>query len=87
VSIFKPKSYEIGDDKMFVVYFLENKNVLLSQLLSSVPNVGDDLRIKGRKGKVTSVSKIDEQSVHVQVTLESITKAKLVLDNSKKKKK
>jgi hypothetical protein len=71
---------------MFVVYFFENKNLILSQLLKNIPSVGEDLRIKGRKGKVTSVSQIDQQSVHVQVQLEAVNKNKLVIDNSKKKK-
>jgi hypothetical protein len=71
---------------MFVVYFFDNKNLLLSQLLKSVPAVGDDLTIKGRKGKVSSVNNVDEKNVYVQVTLESIKKNTPVLDNSKKKK-
>ena len=45
-----------GETKMFVVHFLENKNVLVSQLLKNVPTVGEDVVIKGRKGKVSSVT-------------------------------
>lgn len=73
---------------MFAVHFFENKNALLNQLLKRVPSVGEDLVIKGRKGKVASVNSIDEKTVHVQVTLESVNKNKqLIVDNSKKKKK
>ena len=73
---------------MFVVYFFDNKNLLLSQLLTRVPSIGEDLTIKGRKGKVSSVNSIDEKKVHVQVTLEAVNKNKqLIVDNSKKKKK
>jgi hypothetical protein len=71
---------------MFVVHFFENKNALLNQLLKRVPAVGEDLTIKGRKGKVTSVTELDEKTVHVQVTLETIKKASLVADPGKKKK-
>jgi hypothetical protein len=71
---------------MFVVHFYENKNALLNQLLKRVPAVGEDLTIKGRKGKVTSVTEVDEKTVHVQVTLETIKKASLVADPGKKKK-
>jgi hypothetical protein len=73
---------------MFVVYFFENKNLLLSQLLKTVPSVGEDLTIKGRKGKVTSVNSFDENKIHVQVIIETVNKNKqLIVDNSKKKKK
>lgn len=78
--------YEMGENKMFVVNFFENKNLLLSQLLKRVPAVGEDLTIKGRKAKVSTVNSIDEKQVHVQVILETVNKNKLVVDNSKKKK-
>jgi hypothetical protein len=73
---------------MFVVYFLENKNLLLTQLLQRVPSVGEDLKIKGRKGKVSSVTSVDEQKFQVQIVLEAVNKNKLAaaVDNSKKKK-
>ncbi|MED1471226.1 hypothetical protein [Bacillus salipaludis] len=73
---------------MFVVYFFENKNLLLTQLLQRVPSVGEDLKIKGRKGKVSSVTSVDEQKFQVQIVLEAVNKNKLaaVVDNSKKKK-
>jgi hypothetical protein len=78
--------YEIGENKMFNVNFFEDKNLLLSQLLKSVPSAGEDLKIKGRKGKVISVNNMDEKKVHVQVILENVNKNKLIEDNSKKKK-
>ncbi|ETI70479.1 MULTISPECIES: hypothetical protein [Neobacillus] len=71
---------------MFAVHFLEKKNVLLTQLLKRVPVVGEDLKIKGRKAKVSNVIQIDEKNIHVQVVLETV-KNKVVVDNSKKKKK
>jgi hypothetical protein len=71
---------------MFTVYFFENKNLLLSQLLNNVPSVGENLTIKGRKGKISSVTSSDEKSYHVQVLLEKVNKNKAPIDNSKKKK-
>jgi hypothetical protein len=71
---------------MFIVYYFEGRNILLNQLRKNVPKDGEDIKIKGRKGKVSSVQQIDENKVHVQVTLERVDKNKVVLDNSKKKK-
>ena len=72
---------------MFVVYFIEDKNVLLSQLLRQIPSVGDDLTIKGRKAKVSSVHTVDETNIHVQVILAKVKKEKAAtVDQSKKKK-
>jgi hypothetical protein len=71
---------------MFAVHFIENNNILLTQLLKTVPTEGDELKIKGRKAKVGSVKNIDELNVHVLVTLEVVNKSKFVVDNSKKKK-
>lgn len=71
---------------MFAVHFIENNNVLLTQLLKNVPTEGEELKIKGRKAKVASVKNIDELNIHVLVTLEVVKKSKFVVDNSKKKK-
>ena len=78
--------YEIGEKNMINVIFYENKHLLLSQLLNTVPSVGEDVKIKGRKGKITSVNSIDEKKIHIQVAFEKIDKSKVVVDNSKKKK-
>jgi len=74
---------------MFAVHFFENKNLLLSQLLQRVPDVGEELKIKGRKGKVSSVTNVEENKFHVQVVIEKekVTKGKTaVVDQSKKRK-
>jgi hypothetical protein len=76
----------MGDVQMFAVHFFENKNLLLSQLRHRVPSVGEDLKIKGRKGKVSSVDSINEKIIHVQVILETVNKKKLSVEDSKKKK-
>ena len=46
---------------LFDVYFFENKNLLLSQVRKLVPAEGEDIKIKGRKGKVLNVTSIDEK--------------------------
>lgn len=71
---------------MFAVHFIEKDNVLLTQLLNRVPTEGEELRIKGRKAKVSSVKNVDELNIHVHVTLEVVNKSKFVVDNTKKKK-
>ncbi|WP_299089933.1 hypothetical protein [uncultured Metabacillus sp.] len=71
---------------MFAVYFFENKNLLLSQLLRRVPTDGEELKIKGRKGKVVNVTQIDENKFFVQLQLEIVNKNKLSLEQVKKKK-
>ncbi|MBN8201017.1 hypothetical protein [Bacillus sp. NTK034] len=72
---------------MFTVYYLDGRNVLLNQLRNSVPNEGEEVKIKGRKGKVTSVTAVEERKIHIQVELESVNKAKLAAEDDKKKKK
>ncbi len=72
---------------MFAVHFIENNNVLLTQLLNRVPTEGEEVKIKGRKAKVSGIKNIDEVNIHVLVTLEVVKKINLVVDNSKKKKK
>ncbi|MEK3886194.1 hypothetical protein [Bacillus sp. FSL K6-3431] len=69
---------------MFVVHFFENKNLSLIQLLHHVPSVGEDLRIKGHKGKVSNVNR-DERNIHVQVILENMNKNKVTVDKKKKR--
>jgi hypothetical protein len=77
---------KIGDSIMFAVHFLENKNVLLTQLLRTVPAEGETIKIKGRKGTVAKVTNVDEKNIQVQVVLEKVNKNKqAALDPAKKK--
>ncbi|WP_374723432.1 hypothetical protein [Calidifontibacillus erzurumensis] len=71
---------------MYTVHFYENKNLLLSQWLKNIPSVGDALKIKGRKGKVVEIQKVNETTIHVQVNLEKKIKKAPLLDTNKKKK-
>ncbi|WP_335873058.1 hypothetical protein [Bacillus sp. 2205SS5-2] len=70
---------------MVVVHFFENKDVLLTQLLIEAPSEGEDVTIKGRKGKVSKVESIDDKTIHVQVLIEKITIKNQFVDQSKKK--
>ncbi|AZB44033.1 hypothetical protein CEF21_17880 [Bacillus sp. FJAT-42376] len=71
---------------MFAVHFIEDKNIVLSQLLTAVPAAGDDLKIKGRKGQVAEVRSVDDRNVNVYVVFESVVKNKAAADDKKKKK-
>ena len=70
---------------MVVIHFIHNNNVVLTQLLQQVPSVDENIKIKGRKGKVVSVKEIEENKFQVQVTLEEIIKKQLTLLDNKKK--
>jgi hypothetical protein len=69
---------------MYIVYFYENRNLLLHQLRQRVPAEGEEFKIKGRKAKVLSVQYPEGNKVQVQVSLEPIIK-KAAVDLSKKK--
>ncbi|WP_075980611.1 hypothetical protein [Bacillus massilinigeriensis] len=71
---------------MVVVHFFNNKSIVLSQLLDNIPNPDENIKIKGRKGKVISVEQVDESKYHVHVHFEPVVK-KVVLDLNKKKRK
>lgn len=72
---------------MYTVHFLDGKNIVLSQLLRQLPKVGDDLRIKGRQGKVLEIIYNNEKSVNVNVHFEVKKKAPAVAVQFGKKKK
>jgi len=72
---------------MMLVHFFDNKTVVLSQLRDNIPVVDENIKIKGRKGKVLNVKEVDEKQIHVQVLFDQIIKNQsLAKDNSKKKK-
>ncbi|MCQ6282161.1 hypothetical protein [Bacillus sp. EB600] len=71
---------------MIVIHFFENKTLVLSQLLRRIPSMDEDIKIKGRKAKVLSVKKIEENLIHVQVIFEQVVKNKQIVKESIKKK-
>lgn len=70
---------------MVVVHFIENRTVVLTQLRDQVPPVNQDIKIKGRKGKVLTVKEMEENVVHVQVFFEPVITKQLVLKDDKKR--
>ncbi|WP_421662100.1 hypothetical protein [Lysinibacillus telephonicus] len=71
---------------MFAVHFYEKNNLLLSQLLNQVPSINSEIKIKGRKGKIVSITEIDENKFHIQVELEAVKKQATLSSIDKKKK-
>ena len=70
---------------LFAVHYLENNTPVLSQCLERIPEIDEDLKIKGRKGKVVNVVQIEESKYHVHVVLEKINKKQALLKDDKKK--
>lgn len=72
---------------MFAVHFYERNTLFISKLLNEVPSVGSEIKLKGRKGKITDVTEIEENKFHVQIELEVIKKVPLISAIDKKKRK
>jgi hypothetical protein len=71
---------------LFAIHYLEKNISVLSQCLQRIPQVNEDLKIKGRKGKVVDVIQIEDNKYHVYVVLEKINKKGPLLVDDKKKK-
>lgn len=71
---------------MVAIHFFENNTLVLSQLLNSIPSVNEDIKIKGRKGKVLNVKQIQDNIFHVHVIFEQVVKNQTISKDSKKKK-
>lgn len=71
---------------MFVIHFIENNSVLLTQLLAQLPSVSEDIKIKGKKGKIISVKNIEKNTFHVQVEIEKVVKKQATSKDAKQKK-
>ena len=70
---------------MFTIHYLENNTTVLSQWLVRIPEVGESIKIKGRKGKVVNVIQIEDNKYHVHVALEKIIKKESLLKDDKRK--
>lgn len=72
---------------MIVLQLFENKSLILTQLVKQIPSIEENVKIKGRKGKVISVKEIENNLYHVQIAFEQVIKApsKVVLDPKKRK--
>lgn len=73
---------------MVVTHFVElgNRAIVLSQLRNQLPSVNEQVKIKGRKGKVVNVYTLDGSIHHVEVEFEQVLKPSFsALENKKKK--
>ena len=70
---------------MFAIHYFENNTPLLSQYSERIPQVEENLKIKGRKGQVVNVIQIEENKYHVHIVLEKIVKKETILKDDKKK--
>ncbi|MCG3089736.1 hypothetical protein [Sporosarcina cyprini] len=71
---------------MFAVHFYENKTYVLNQALRNLPAVDEEIRIKGRNGKVVSVEAMEDNKYFVYVEFEKIVAKKAdALDPKKRK--
>ena len=71
---------------MYGIHFYENNTLVLSQFLKSIPSVDENIKIKGRKGKVVTVKMVDENKYQVHVVFDPIIKSPLKANDNKKEK-
>lgn len=72
---------------MYNVHFYENKTLLLNKCLRIIPLVEENIKIKGRKGKVVDVITMDKNNVHVYLIFEKEKKIQpLTKDTGRKRK-
>lgn len=70
---------------MYVVHFIsENRNNVLTQLLSNVPSNGEQIKIKGRKGKIIDIKPLENNHIQVFIEFEKIKKAPPLVNKKKK---
>lgn len=71
---------------MVTVHFFENSTNVLTQLRQEIPNVDQEIKIKGRKGKILSVNQVKEDVYQANVEFEKIVKkAALAVDSKKRR--
>ena len=70
---------------MPVVQFVENNTVVLTQLLEKPPSENENIKIKGRKGKVSTIKMTDDNVVYVYVIFDKVVKNNPANDPKKKK--
>ncbi|WAA12834.1 hypothetical protein [Fervidibacillus halotolerans] len=55
---------------MYIVHFVENKHIILSQYRKNKPILNEEIRIKGRKGKIKNIQEQENRIVYVEVEFE-----------------
>jgi hypothetical protein len=71
---------------LVTVHFFDNSTNVLTQLRQEIPNVEQEIKIKGRKGKILSVIQLKEDVFQANVEFEKIVKKTAVAADSKKRK-
>lgn len=71
---------------MYGIHYYENNTLVLSQFLKSIPSVDENIKIKGRKGKVVIVKMVDEHKYQVHVVFDPIIKSPVKEIDKKKRK-
>ncbi|HEO8419121.1 hypothetical protein [Niallia sp. FSL W8-0635] len=71
---------------MVTIHFFENSTNVLTQLRQEIPNVDQEIKIKGRKGKILTVTQVKEDVYQANVEFEKIVKkAALAVDPKKRR--
>ncbi|GEN83823.1 hypothetical protein SLU01_21350 [Sporosarcina luteola] len=71
---------------MYSIHFYENNMYILNQALRNIPAVDENVRIKGRNGKVVSVMRMDENRYFVYVEFEIIVDKRKSAESDLRKK-
>lgn len=69
---------------MQITHFCEDRKNVLTQLLSNPPSIGEEIKVKGRKGKIIEIRDLENNHIQVNVEFEQI-KMRPVIENKKKK--
>ena len=72
---------------MYSIHFYESKTYVLNKASRIIPSVNENVRIKGRNGKVTNVQEMGENRYFVFVEFEKIVDKSIPAMNNLKKKK
>lgn len=71
---------------MVTIHFFENSANVLTQLRQEIPNVDQEIKIKGRKGKILTVTQVKKDVYQANVEFEKIVKkAALAVDPKKRR--
>lgn len=70
---------------MFFIHYLENNTSVLNTFSERIPEANEQIKIKGRKGKVINVIQADGHKYYVHVDFEKIVKKETSLMDDKKK--
>ncbi|EOR22911.1 hypothetical protein KGR20_15530 [Cytobacillus oceanisediminis] len=70
---------------MVTIHFFENSTNVLTQLRQEIPNIDQQVKIKGRKGKVLSINQVKDHVYQVNIEFEKIVKKAAVAADNKKR--